>query len=78
MTEVVWSPSAAGGLGTESTDGRLIGGRYRVVRGLNKSAVTETLLAVDLTEEAQVVIKTAAAIPRRAVLAFLPMPTPLS
>ncbi|MFN0021879.1 MAG: response regulator [Pirellulaceae bacterium] len=43
-----------------SADGRLIGGRYRVLRQLKEADGAETVLASDLTRDATVVIKSVA------------------
>ena len=45
----------------DSSDRRVIGDRYQVIRRLKHGDDTETLLATDLTRDTNVVVKTAAA-----------------
>lgn len=55
------SPSSGVHREHHSQDRRVIGGRYQVLRRLKNGDETETLLAIDLTHETNVIIKTAAA-----------------
>ncbi len=58
MTTTPTSPSVSAELARQSDEGRLIGGRYRVLRILKSGDSAETLLASDLTAASKVVIKT--------------------
>jgi len=61
MTSVFRDSSMVGSPQHGQEDGRVIGGRYRVLRQLKRDDNAETLLAFDLAQNVTVVIKTALA-----------------